>query len=77
MPWRSIGCAGDQKRTLSAAEARQLLRVREHTGMQVGEAFMVRTHPQWIGVKKLKQVGPPERAIEQGREIPKALRGQA
>jgi Putative Actinobacterial Holin-X, holin superfamily III len=30
----------------------------------------------WIGIKKLKQVGPPEKAIEQGREIPKALRGQ-
>lgn len=31
----------------------------------------------WIGVTKLKQVGPPEKAIEQGREIPKALRGQS
>ena len=31
----------------------------------------------WIGIKKLKQVGPPEKAIEQGREIPKALRGQS
>jgi hypothetical protein len=31
----------------------------------------------WIGVKKVKQVGPPEKAIEQGREIPKALKGQA
>jgi Putative Actinobacterial Holin-X, holin superfamily III len=30
----------------------------------------------WIGIKKLKQVGPPEKAIEQGREIPKALRGK-
>jgi len=31
----------------------------------------------WIGVKKLKQVGPPEKAIEQGREIPNALRGKS
>jgi hypothetical protein len=31
----------------------------------------------WIGVRKLKQVGPPEKAIEQGREIPKALRGRS
>jgi hypothetical protein len=31
----------------------------------------------WIGVNKLKKVGPPEKAIEQGREIPKALRGQS
>ena len=31
----------------------------------------------FIGLKKLKKVGPPEKAIEQGREIPKALKGQA
>jgi hypothetical protein len=30
-----------------------------------------------VGVRKLKQVGPPEKAIEQGREIPKALKGKA
>lgn len=29
-----------------------------------------------LGVKKIKQVGPPERAISQGREIPKALKGK-
>src|SRR5690242_8573700 len=42
---------------LSAAEARQLLAVRERTGMKIGEAFMVRTHPQWLGVKKLIEEG--------------------
>jgi hypothetical protein len=31
----------------------------------------------FIGVRKLKQVGPPEKAIEQGKEISKALKGQA
>jgi hypothetical protein len=31
----------------------------------------------YVGVRKLKQVGPPERAIEQGKEIPKALKGKA
>jgi len=31
----------------------------------------------YIGVRKVKQVRAPERAIEQGREIPKALKGQA
>ena len=31
----------------------------------------------WVGVKKVKQVGPPEKAIEQGREIPKALKGKS
>ena len=30
----------------------------------------------FIGVKKVKQVRGPEKAIEQGREIPKALKGQ-
>ncbi len=31
----------------------------------------------FIGIKKVKQVGPPEKAIEQGREIPNALRGKS
>ena len=31
----------------------------------------------FLGVKKVKQVGPPARAIEQGREIPRALKGQS
>ena len=31
----------------------------------------------WIGIKKLKQVGPPEKAIEQGKEIPKRSGGKA
>jgi len=30
----------------------------------------------FLGVKKLKSVGPPERAIEQGKEIPNALKGK-
>jgi hypothetical protein len=39
--------------------------------------FLVTGLMGWIGIKKLKQVGPPEKAIEQGREIPKALRGRS
>lgn len=31
----------------------------------------------FVGVRKVKQVRAPERAIEQGREIPKALKGQS
>jgi len=31
----------------------------------------------FVRVRKIKQVKPPERAIEQAREIPKALKGQA
>ena len=38
---------------LSAADARQLLRVRDRTGVQIGEAFMVRAHPQWAAVREL------------------------
>jgi len=30
-----------------------------------------------IGMKKVKQVGPPEKAIGQGREIPRALKGRS
>src|SRR6478735_3315607 len=30
----------------------------------------------YLGLRKIKKVKAPERAIEQGREIPKALKGQ-
>ncbi len=33
---------------LRAEEAQQLLSVRDRTGVKMGEAFMVRTHPQWL-----------------------------
>lgn len=29
-----------------------------------------------VGVKKVKQVGPPEKAISQGKQIPSALKGK-
>src|SRR5215210_1391186 len=32
---------------LDAAEARTLITARDRAGVQVAEAFMVRTHPQW------------------------------
>jgi predicted dehydrogenase len=38
---------------LSAAQARELLAARDRTGVQIGEAFMVRTHPQWTAVREL------------------------
>ena len=41
----------------SAEEARALLAVRDRMGVQIGEAFMVRSHPQWIGVKALLRAG--------------------
>jgi predicted dehydrogenase len=42
---------------LSASEARDLLGARDRTGVQIGEAFMVRTHPQWHKVKELLTAG--------------------
>ena len=42
---------------LSADEARQLLAVRERSGVRIQEAFMVRTHPQWIGTRELVRSG--------------------
>jgi predicted dehydrogenase len=42
---------------LSADEARTLLDVRARTGVQIGEAFMVRNHPQWLAVRKLVASG--------------------
>ena len=30
----------------------------------------------FIGIKQVKQVKAPERAIEQGRQIPQALKGR-
>jgi predicted dehydrogenase len=38
---------------LSAKEARELLAVRDRTGVQIAEAFMVRTHPRWEAVRDL------------------------
>src|ERR1700761_8655846 len=43
--------------SMSAAEARQLLAVQQRTGVTIGEAFMVRTHPQWLRVRELVQAG--------------------
>jgi predicted dehydrogenase len=42
---------------LSAVEARELMAVRDRTGVQIAEAFMVRTHPQWLAVRELVYSG--------------------
>ena len=42
---------------LNALEARQLLQVRDGTGLKIEEAFMVRTHPQWLKVRELIAAG--------------------
>ena len=38
---------------LTAREARDLLEARDRSGVQIGEAFMVRTHPQWLKVREI------------------------
>lgn len=42
---------------LNAAEAETLLAVRARTGMKIGEAFMVKTYPQWLRVRELVRGG--------------------
>ena len=42
---------------LNAAEARTLLAVRDRTGVKIGEAFMVRTHPRWLRTRELVRGG--------------------
>jgi len=61
VPW-SIKAAEAGKHVLSekplsltVAEARTLLAVRERCGVKIGEAFMVKTHPQWLRTRELIQ----------------------
>ena len=42
---------------LTAEDARRLIAVRERSGVCLGEAFMVRTHPQWLRVRELVRSG--------------------
>ena len=42
---------------LVAADAEHLLAVRDRTGVLIQEAFMVRTHPQWLGALDIARSG--------------------
>ena len=42
---------------LNAADAEHLLAVRDRTGVLIQEAFMVRTHPQWLGARDIARSG--------------------
>ena len=42
---------------LNADEASTLIAVRDRTGVRIQEAFMVRTHPQWLETRRLIQSG--------------------
>ena len=43
--------------SLTAEEARTLLAARDRTGVKIGEAFMVRTHPQWLRTREIIAAG--------------------
>lgn len=42
---------------LSAHETLALIEARDRTGMKIGEAFMVRTHPQWLRAREIVNSG--------------------
>lgn len=63
VPW-TIKAAGAGKHVLcekpialNAEEARTLIDVRNRTGVRIQEAFMVRTHPQWLETRRLIRSG--------------------
>lgn len=43
--------------SLTVSEARELIAARDRNKVMMGEAFMVRTHPQWIEAKRLVRSG--------------------
>src|ERR1700687_3239068 len=43
--------------SLSVAEARILIAARDRTGVKIGEAFMVKTHPQWLRTREIIRGG--------------------
>jgi predicted dehydrogenase len=43
--------------SLTVAEAETLLAVRAHTGVKIGEAFMIRSYPQWLRLRELLDEG--------------------
>jgi predicted dehydrogenase len=42
---------------LDASQARKLFEAQARTGVKIGEAFMVRTHPQWLRARELVRAG--------------------
>lgn len=39
--------------SMNVAEAQELIAARDRAGVKIGEAFMVRTHPQWLRTREL------------------------
>jgi predicted dehydrogenase len=42
---------------LNATEVVELLRIRDRSKLKIGEAFMVKTHPQWLRARELVRSG--------------------
>jgi predicted dehydrogenase len=42
---------------LTSAQCRELIAARDRTGVKIGEAFMVRTHPQWLRAREIVRSG--------------------
>src|SRR5947209_4161951 len=63
LPWSAKAAAAgkhvlcEKPIGLTAAEAQELIAVRNRTGVKIGEAFMVRTHPQWLRARELVRTG--------------------
>ena len=63
VPWAAKAAAAgkhvlcEKPLALNAAEAETLIAVREQTGMLIQEAFVVRTHPQWLRARELVREG--------------------
>jgi predicted dehydrogenase len=43
--------------SMNVAEARELLAVQKRTGVKIGEAFMIRSFPQWLRLRELLDEG--------------------
>ena len=63
VPWTTLAAeAGkhvlcEKPISLNVAGARELLALRDRTGVRIQEAFMVRTHPQWTATVELIRAG--------------------
>jgi predicted dehydrogenase len=63
VPWTIKAAEGgkhvlcEKPLSLTVAEARSLLAVRSRTGVKIGEAFMIRSAPQWLRLRELLTQG--------------------
>ena len=63
VPWVAKAAAAgkhvlcEKPLAMNAAEAESLIAVRERTGKLIMEAFVVRTHPQWLRARELVREG--------------------